>query len=279
MPNALVLGGYDLIGSACMTALQNAGFDVTGVGRSATAASRLPQFRWKHLDVTTLTAPQWHALLEGFEIVVNTSGALQDSAKDSLQALHIDVLRHLAAAAAATQTRVIQISAAGVSTTANTAFFRTKAEGDALLASSQADHVILRPTLVLGPDAYGGSALLRALAAMPAVMPRVFEHSQVQTVALQDVATAVVRATRKDIPSGTIAELSEPDSQSFDTLALTMRRWLGLPPPKWRPALPNGLLSAVAKAADALGWFGWRAPLRSTSLAVLAQGIQGDPTP
>jgi uncharacterized protein YbjT (DUF2867 family) len=260
-----------------MNALHKAGFEVTGIGRSTTAAARFPQYAWKHLDITEMTAIHWHALLEGIDVVVNASGALQDNAKDNLHALHVDVLRHLAEAAI--QTRIIQISAAGVSLSAETAFFRTKAEGDAILASSTADHVILRPTLVLGQDAYGGSALLRALAAIPTVMPRVFVHSPVQTVALEDVAAAVVRATREDIPSGTIADLTEADSQSFDTLALTMRKWLGLPPPKWRPQLPQSALSIVAKTADALGWFGWRAPLRSTSLLVLTNGIQGHPEP
>ncbi|MBO9408682.1 SDR family oxidoreductase [Shimia sp. R9_1] len=279
MPKALVLGGYGLIGAACMDALHKAGFEVTGVGRSATAAARFPQYAWKYLDVTELTPHQWRALLEDFKVVVNASGALQDSAKDNLQALHVDVLCHLAEAATETRTRIIQISAAGVSLSADTAFFRTKAEGDAILASSASDHVILRPTLVLGQEAYGGSALLRALAAMPTVMPRVFKHSPVQTVALEDVAAAVVRATREDIPSGTVADLTEAESQSFDSLALSMRAWLGLPCPKWRPQLPKATLTMTAKIADILGRFGWRAPLRSTSLKVLAGGIQGNPEP
>lgn len=45
MPTALVLGGYGLIGAACMAALTEAGFDVTGVGRSANATARFPQYR------------------------------------------------------------------------------------------------------------------------------------------------------------------------------------------------------------------------------------------
>ncbi|MBE1292571.1 MAG: NAD(P)H-binding protein [Rhodobacteraceae bacterium] len=279
MPTALVLGGYGLIGAACMAALTEAGYDVNGVGRCPKAAARFPQYRWKHLDLTSLRADQWTALLQDTDVVVNATGALQDGARDTLSRIHIDVVRHLASAAAQTQTRVIQISAAGVSPNADTAFFRTKAEGDALLTSSQADHVILRPTLVLGREAYGGSALLRALAALPAVLPRVFEDNHIQTVALADVAHAVALACDPKVPSGTIADITEPNAHSFDTLVLRTRDWLGVPAPAWRPRLPNWTLKLTARVADALGWLGWRAPLRSTSLAVLSKGISGDPLP
>ena len=218
MPKALVLGGYGLIGAACMNALHKAGFEVTGVGRSATSAARFLQYAWKHLDVTELTPHQWRTLLEDCKVVVNASGALQDNATDNLQTLHIDVVRCLAEAATINQARIIQISAAGVSLNTDIPFFRTKAEGDAILQNSKANHVILRPTLVLGPEAYGGSSLLRALAAMPAVMPRVFEYRPVQTVALQDVAEAVVRATGEDIPSGTVADLTEAGIRTLTRL-------------------------------------------------------------
>jgi len=279
MPTALVLGGYGLIGAACMAALTEAGYDVTCVGRCPKAAARFPQYRWKHLDLTSLRADQWNAMLQDTDVVVNDSGALQDGARDSLTQIHIDVVRHLASAAAQTQTRVIQISAAGVSSEADTAFFRTKSEGDALLTSSQADHVILRPTLVLGREAYGGSALLRSLAALPAILPRVFEDSLIQTVALTDVAHAVALACDPKVPSGTIADITGPNAHSFDTLVLHTRAWLGVATPFWRPRLPSWTLKLTARVADALGWLGWRAPLRSTSLAVLSKGISGDPLP
>ncbi len=279
MPTALVLGGYGLIGAACMAALTEAGYDATGVGRNPKAAARFPQHLWKHRDLTSLRADQWAALLQDTDVVVNATGALQDGARDSLSRIHVDVVQHLASAAAHTRTRVIQISAAGVSPNADTAFFRTKAEGDALLSSSQADHVILRPTLVLGREAYGGSALLRALAALPAVLPRVFDDSHIQTVALADVAHAVALACDPKVPSGTIADITEPNAHSFDTLVLRTRDWLGVPAPAWRPRLPNWTLKLTARVADALGWLGWRAPLRSTSLAVLSKGVSGDPLP
>ncbi|MBO9477586.1 SDR family oxidoreductase [Shimia sp. R11_0] len=279
MPQALVLGGYGLIGAECLSVLARAGYDVTGVGRSPQSAARFPQYRWKHLNLTDLKQSQWDALLSHADLVVNATGALQDGAKDTLTAIHVDVLKKLAQAAKHTGSRVVHISAVGADTQATTDFLRTKAQGDAILAQSGADHVILRPAMVLGRDAYGGSALLRACAALPWIMPRIFEDSPVQTVALSDVAQAVLLAANPKIPSGTVADLAESGSQSFDALALRMRQWIGLPPPILRPRLSPWMLQGAASVGDGLGWLGWRAPLRSSAITVLKEGITAAPKP
>lgn len=279
-PKAIVLGGYGLIGFACMRALSGAGFAVTGVGRSrASAMACDPGADWVIRDIPAMTVDEWRDLLAGADVLVNASGALQDGARDSLEAIHVTAVARLVDAAAGTGMRIVQVSAAGVSDTASTAFFRTKARGDALLASGLEDWVILRPTLVLSSEAYGGTALLRAAAALPLVQPAILPEAPVQTVWVGDVAAAVVAAARRDIPSGTIADLTEADSRSFPELVAAVRRWQGWPPPAWRPAMPDVLLWLAGSIADGLGHLGWRSPLRTTALTALGDGIRGDPGP
>ena len=65
---------------------------------------------------------------------------------------------------------------------------RSKGDADAALCSSALDWVVLRPGLVLSPDAYGGTALLRAMAGMPWVQPIAFSGRPIQTVSVDDVA-------------------------------------------------------------------------------------------
>ncbi len=275
---AIVLGGYGLIGSACMRALAAEGFAVTGVGRSPRAARAAdPDADWRFHDLATLDPAGWRSLLQGADVVVNAAGALQDGARDSLEAIHVTAVARLVEAAAGTPLRIVQISAAGVSPEAPTAFFRTKARGDALLAAGAGPHVILRPTLVLAPDAYGGTALLRGVAALPRVLPRVLPGAQVMTVHLDDLAAAVVRAARGEVPSGTIADITGRGSRSFPDLVDAIRRWQGFAPPRFRPALPRVLLTAAGRGADALGHLGWRSPLRTTALTSLESGVTGDP--
>ena len=54
-----------------------------------------------------------------------------------------------------------------------------------------------------------------------------------------------------------------------------MRTWLGFRPAKFEIILPDFCLTAIAKLADILSWFGWRSPLRSTAVKVLTDGVKG----
>jgi uncharacterized protein YbjT (DUF2867 family) len=274
---AIVLGGYGLIGSACMRALSNAGFPVTGVERSLPSAMAVaPDADWIIRDIPTLTVREWEDMLEGVDVVVNASGALQDGSRDNVEAIHVTAVSRLAKAAAKRQIRVIQISAAGVSETASTAFFRTKARGDAALAALAKDWVILRPTLVISSEAYGGTALLRAASAIPLVQPRVFPTAQIQTVYIGDVADAVVAAALGQISSGTIADLTERETRSFPELLAQMRRWQGWPVLAFELPVAGVFLAAIGRVADLLGYLGWRSPLRTTALLALSDGVRGD---
>jgi uncharacterized protein YbjT (DUF2867 family) len=203
-------------------------------------------------------------------VIVNAAGALQDGGRDDLEAIHVTAITRLAAAAKETNLRIIQISAAGVSPAASTRFFRTKSAGDATITTEARDWVILRPTLVLAREAYGGTALLRAAAALPGVLPRVMPETTVMTIHVDDLAAAVVAAATGRIASGTIADLTEPEGHRLSDLTLSLRRWMGLPDPVWRPRLPRWLLSLTGRISDGLGHFGWRSPLRTTALRALA---------
>ena len=73
-------------------------------------------------------------------------------------------------------------------------------QGDKAVASSSLEWTILRPGLVIAPAAYGGTALLRALAAFPGFIPAVMARQPIQTVAVTDVTEAVSRAVAGSLP-------------------------------------------------------------------------------
>ena len=277
-PKALVLGGYGLIGSATMRALSQAGFHTIGLGRSRTAAlASDAQAEWIIRDIPAISVSDWKTILADVEVVVNAAGALQDGGRDDLKAIHVTVINTLLAALEGTKIRLIQISAAGAHPEASTRFFRTKAQGDALIAARYHNWVILRPTLVLAPEAYGGTALLRAAAALPGVTLRLFPETQIQTVHIDDLTQAICMAARSEVPAGTLADLTEEESRSFPELLQAMRSWLGYPPARWSLPLDQRILKPIGAVADLLGHLGWRAPLRSTALSALQDGIAGDP--
>ena len=275
---AVVLGAYGFIGAACVRALQTRGYSVCGVGRSRAAAQMVfPELVWVIRDIGATTVEDWQDIFQDADVVVNASGALQDGARDNLAAIHETAVDRICKALSGTPTRLIQISAAGVSEDAPTEFFRSKARGDATIMASELDWIVLRPVLVLGPQAYGGTALLRAAAAFPLFEARVMPGSQIQTIHVDDLASAVVQVADGDRGSRFVADLTEEGHQTFSELTATLRSWLGYPQWRYRLTVPQWALLLVGKCADGLGWFGWRSPLRTNALLSLKNGVIGNP--
>jgi uncharacterized protein YbjT (DUF2867 family) len=276
----LVLGGYGFIGAEISRALLARGHEVVGLGRDAGLGRRLlPAARWIGADLASLTEPEaWTAHLAGVEAIVNAAGALQDGGGDDLAAVHQRaVAALLAAAAGAGVGAFVQISAVGADAGAPTAFLRTKAAGDSAVRASALDWVVFRPGLVIGRNAYGGTALLRMLAATPFIEALALPDARVQTVASDDICAAVVRALEGGVPMRAEYDLVADAPRTLGEVVRAMRAWLGFAPARLRLRAPDGLAALAAWLADAAGALGWRAPLRTTALRVLKAGVVGDP--
>jgi len=255
----LVLGGYGLIGLAIARTLQAAGHSVTAVGRARTVGPRLaPRLRWVEVDIASVLSPShWKPLLEDIDVVVNAAGALQDGLRDDLERIHHTAIAALATACAEAETaRLVHVSAPGARIDASTEFMRSKARGDDAIKRSGVDWIIVRPGLVLGRDAYGGSALLRAMAAFPVVLPIALGDRRIQTVALTDVARVVREAVEGAIPMGTDVDLVEDTPHSLRELVGRLRPWMGVRPATATIRVPSWAVRVLAKAADLLGYLG-----------------------
>lgn len=275
----LVLGAYGLIGLAIARSLHAAGHEVIGVGRSVEQGLRLfPSVRWLAADIAKLQhADQWKPFLNGVDVVVNSAGALQDSARDDLSAIHHTSIAALVSACKDSSVmRVVQISAPGATTESSNEFMRSKARGDAAVRAGGAEWVIFRPGLVIAPNAYGGSALIRMMAAFPLVSPLALSDSRIQTVAISDLCAFVRDAVEERLASGTDIDLVEVESHSLREVVEHFRRWLGAPQPLVSIALPRWTLAPVAFIADVFGQLGWRSPLRTNALRALQENIVGD---
>src|ERR1051325_6414308 len=169
----LVIGATGLIGSAVVARLLDSRHEVRALARHTARTRRSqPDAEWLSLDIAGATRPEdWRPCLAGIDAVVNCAGVLQDSPADSTRGVHADGVAALfAACERAGIRRIVHLSAIGVDREAPTEFSRTKREGDEALMRHDLDWVILRPSVVLGPAAYGGSALFRGMAALP-VLP------------------------------------------------------------------------------------------------------------
>lgn len=274
----LVLGGYGLIGLAITKVLLREGHHVTGLGRTLTKGRTAePGADWIARDLSMMTdQAAWKDVLAGTDVVVNAAGVLQDGLNDHVVSVQRDAVRALAAACKGAGVRqIVQISAPGVSEDADTEFYRSKAGGDAAVKSSGVSWVIFRPGLVLSPQAYGGTALLRQLAAVPLVQPVMLADVPIQTVHVDDVANAVLLAI-KEARTGLDADLVSTEPARLQELVLAMRQWLGFRSPAAVIRVPKVIGSFAARLGDLAGWLGWRPALRTTSLRVLANGVRGN---
>ncbi len=276
----LVLGGYGLIGSEIVRRLRAEGLTVVGFGRSVAKGKRLiPDIDWVGADLATLMrAEHWASYLRGVDAVVNASGALQNGAADDLQASQNEAIVALIEECARSgPRRYVQISAPGAVQKASTDFMRTKAAADTALRASTLEWTILKPGLVISAYAYGGTALLRMLAAFPIVQPLMRPDARLQTVAAADVAEAVAIAITTERLVRQEIDLVERTAHSLEETVAAFRAWLGLGPSQLTLVAPAWTGALVGYGADLAGWLGWRSPLRTTALKVLAGNVLGDP--
>ena len=274
----LLIGATGLIGSSIAARLLDEGHEVVAVGRGIDApARRVGASRWIRMDLRSAADPEiWLPHLAGIDAVVNAAGTLQDSPRDSTSGVHDEAPSALwTACERAGVRRVVHFSAIGVDRGGLTQFSRSKLKGDEALMRCDLDWVILRPSVVVGRQAYGGSALFRGLAAFP-LLPKSPDAGPLDIVQIDDVVETVVRLIRPGAPARLALELAGPDRLSFEDVVQAYRRWLG-----WKPArlvsAPGFLMAAIYRAGDLIAKLGWRPPIRTTARKEIVRGAIGDP--
>ncbi len=269
----LLLGASGLIGSAVLARLRTDRYVVRAIARRAGQAQ--DGVEWRVLDLKALVEPaDWAPHLKGIYAVVNCAGLLQGG--DDMRAVHADSVRALyGACEAAGVRRVVHVSAIGVERGALSEFSATKRAGEEALMATTLDWVVLRPSVVVGRAAYGGSALFRGLAALPVVL-ELPDAGPLQVVALDELVATIAALLQPGAPARIALDVAGPERLEPPVVVETFRNWLRLPPaPRWR--VPRWLAACGYRLGDAVRALGWRAPIGSVARRELARGAVGDP--
>jgi uncharacterized protein YbjT (DUF2867 family) len=270
----LITGATGFIGSALAARLEAEGHEVVSVSRSRTGGHA------QHFSIDMARAPpaDWTAALERVEAVVNCAGVFQSGGGDSAEGVHVRGAKALfTACEQAGVRRVIHISAAGIDRETPTAFSRTKREGEQTLMARDLDWVVLRPGVVIGRAAYGGSALIRGLSVLP-VLPVLPGTGPVQLVHLDDLIDTVIFFLKPAAPTRQAIDVVTAKRWRFDEIVRAFRRWM-----RWAPAksvnVPGWLSHVLYFGGDVARALGWRAPVTSTARREMVRGATGDPAP
>jgi len=164
------------------------------------------------------------AVMNGAEAVVNCVGTFDRKGRNNFDAVqHQGAARIARIAAEEGVARMVHISAIGADPESTSVYAQTKAKGERAILQAMPDAVILRPSVIFGPE----DAFFNRFAGMTRfspVLPVVGAETRFQPVYVDDVAHAAAMAVEGKASPG-IYELGGPDVNTFRAL---MEEMLGV---------------------------------------------------
>lgn len=242
-----VFGGSGFVGRHVVRALAKAGWRIRSASRRPDLAGHLQPMG----DVGQIQAVQANLrypdsvrnAVEGANAVVNCVGILAGTGKQTFRAIHDEGARAIAhAAKTAGITSLVHISAIGADSKSPSFYARTKAAGEAATLDEVPGAIILRPSIVFGPE----DEFFNRFAAMARISPLLpligGGRTRFEPVFVGDVAAAVTAALAGKAKPGTIYELGGPEVLTFRELLDRTQEYSGrnrgyMPLPFWAAKL------------------------------------------
>ena len=152
--------------------------------------------------------------LRGAEVAINLVGILAPSGRQTFAAVQARGAGVVAEAAAAIGARMVHVSALGADANSESAYARSKAEGEQAVRAAVPDAVIFRPSVMFGADDQFTNRFA-TLARMSPALPLVGGDTKMQPAFVGDVARAIAEAVDGHARSGASYELGGPEVLSM----------------------------------------------------------------
>ena len=226
-----IFGGSGFLGRHTVRALARAGWRIRvatrnpGRGFFLRPLGTVGQIDFVKCDVAD--ADSVAAAVKGSNAVINLTGILFQKGQtfEDVQAEGAANIAHAAADAGATA--LVHVSAIGADAQSESEYATTKAQGEQAVRESFPNAVILRPSIIFGPED-GFFNKFAAMARYLPVLPLVGGgHTRFQPVFVGDVAAAIVKALSSEQARGRTFELGGPSIYSFKELLQIILRETG----------------------------------------------------
>lgn len=229
---ATVFGGAGFVGRYAVRALAGDGWRVRAATRRPDLAGHLQPMgavgQIQPVQANLRYPDSVARAVEGAEAVVNLVGILVKSGPQTFHAVHVAGARAAAKAAReAGAKQFVHVSAIGADRKSWAKYARTKAAGEAAVLAEFPSAVILRPSLVFGPE----DQLFNRFAAMARYSPFLpligGGKTRLQPVYAGDVGAAIAAASAGKAKTRAIYELGGPEVVSFRQLLDLVQMWSG----------------------------------------------------
>src|SRR5690606_3060757 len=196
------------------------------------------------------------AAMMGADAVVNCVGIMVRQGPNRFDAVHVEGAGRVARLAAETGVpALVHLSALGADAESDSHYLASKGAGEAAVLSAFPAAVILRPSIIFGPDDRFLNKFA-GLAAMSPLAPVVGARTEVQPVYVGDVAEAAARAVEGTVPAG-IYELGGAERMTMRevmrrVVAAIGRRRVVVGLPRWIAAIMGTALDVVQTVTGGL---------------------------
>lgn len=216
----VVLGGSGFIGRHVVQALARNGCFLRIATRHPEKAYFLkPLTRMGQMESLRVDLSLPHTLppvLEGADAVVNLVGVLYEKGRQRFEVLHHQGAACLSESAkVAGVTQMVHISALGASETSPSLYARTKAAGEKAVLTHFPEAVLLRPSVVFGPEDNFFNQFATMACRSPFLPLIGGGRTRLQPIYVTDVAQAVIHALAGKAQPGLCYELGGTEIKSF----------------------------------------------------------------
>ncbi|MGI9480620.1 MAG: complex I NDUFA9 subunit family protein [Hyphomicrobiaceae bacterium] len=227
-----VFGGSGFVGRHTVRALARQGWRVRAAVRRPDLAGHLQPMGnvgQIHAVQANLRYPDSvRAAVEGADAVVNLVAVLAPTGRQTFDSLHVKGAAAVARATAdAGVGRLVHVSALGADPKSSAEYARSKALGEQAVRDAYDRAIILRPSIVFGPeDAFFNR--FAGMAAMSPILPLIGGgKTRFQPIFVGDLAEAIRNGCDGAGAPGTVYEIGGPETYSFRQLLDRTQEWSG----------------------------------------------------
>ena len=227
-----VFGGSGFVGRHCVRALARDGWRIRAAERRPDLAGHLQTMgavgQIAPVQANLRYPKSIERAVAGADAVINLVGIMSPSGRQTFKAVHVEGARAVARAAReAGINNCVHVSALGASPKSRSRYARSKAAGEAAVLQECPQAVIVRPSLIFGPE----DDFFNRFATMSRWSPLLpligGGRTRFQPVYVGDVASAVVAAANAQAQPGTIYELGGPEILTMRRLLEKIIEWTG----------------------------------------------------